>query len=267
MPIILSIVLLIYMALAALAWFWQQKRNPQDYPARLEQILLAPTLLAHGISIAMPILSDRLVIMGLGYAVAVITWLMLALYFAGSFFYRLRGLQLLLFPLAAVFLLFGMIFPGEYLAYKLENAPFLLHIATSLLSYSLFGITCLIAVLILWLRRALHKHQFRHGLGFLPPLLSLEKFMFQSMWLGFVVLTVALVSGTFFAEIVFGRPAIFTHKTLLTGIAWLIYAVLLLKRSMTSWRGKSAAIWSIIAFAFMMFGYVGSKFVSEVILK
>lgn len=58
----------------------------------------------------------------------------------------------------------------------------------------------------------------------------------------------------------------FTHKTIFSIVSWFIYAGLLLKRSMTAWRGKRPAVWTIVGFISLMLAYVGSKFVLEVIL-
>ena len=56
--------------------------------------------------------------------------------------------------------------------------------------------------------------------------------MFRGMLAGFVLLTYSVVSGTFFAESVFGKPLTFTHKTMFGILSWLIYGGLLLKHSM-----------------------------------
>ena len=101
----------------------------------------------------------------------------------------------------------------------------------------------------------------------LPPLLSIEKLMFQGLWAGFALLTVAVVSGTFFAEAVFGQAAALTHKTVFGVISWLIYAVILFKHHTQAWRGKKAAQWMLVAFACLMLAYIGSKFVLEIVLQ
>ena len=124
----------------------------------------------------------------------------------------------------------------------------MLHIGTSLLAYGLFGIVTLLAVLILLLNHDLHKKRFSPLVSFLPPLLSLEKLMFQGMWAGFLLLTYSVVSGMFFTEDVFGQPVHFTHKTMFGILSWLIYGGLLLKHGMTAWRGKKAAVWTIVGF-------------------
>ncbi|SUB32361.1 CcsA-like protein [Neisseria gonorrhoeae] len=145
---------------------------------------------------------------------------------------------MLLYPCAALMLLSGLVFPGKFSGYEITDFPFMLHIGTSLLAYGLFGIATLLSVLSLLLHRSLHRRNFSKLAGFLPSLLSLEKLMFQAMWAGFILLTYSVVSGTFFAEAVFGKPMTFTHKTVFGILSWLIYGGLLLKHSMTAWRGK-----------------------------
>lgn len=266
MPFLMIILITIYAALGILAWYWRSHKDAQTYPIRLEQAILAITLLLHGVAVVLPVAVDRVLIMGWGYAVSVLVWLILVMYFAGGFFYRLRGLQLLLYPLSVLFLTLAMVFPGQHIGYQLNHVPFLLHIIASLLAYSLFALTAVFAILILWLSHSLHTHRFRSNMSFLPPLLSLEKLMFQGMWIGFILLTLSLVSGTFFAESLFGQATTLNHKTIFGVLSWLIYASLLLKRSMTAWRGKRVAVWTLLGFISLMLAYIGSKFALEVLL-
>ena len=79
------------------------------------------------------------------------------------------------------------------------------HIGTSLLAYGLFGIVTLFAVLILLLNRNLHRRRVSSLSGFLPSLLSLEKLMFR-MWVGFILLTYSVVSGTFLQKLYSVNP-------------------------------------------------------------
>ncbi|MDO4879030.1 MAG: cytochrome c biogenesis protein CcsA [Neisseria sp.] len=266
MPTALICLMPVYAALGVFAWYWRLKRDAASYPQGLEAGVLAVALLLHGALVLMPVLAGRELILGFGYACALIVWLMLMLYLAGVFFYRLRGLQLLLYPLSAMILLLAVLFPGSPVSYRLADWPSMLHIVSSLLAYSLFGITALVALLMLWLSRDLHRHRLAPSRSFLPPLLSLEKMMFQGMWVGFALLTVSVISGTFFSEATLGKPAAFTHKTVFGVLSWFIYAGLLLKRSMTAWRGKRAAVWTVIGFVSLMLAYAGSKFVLEVLL-
>ena len=76
----------------------------------------------------------------------------------------------------------------------------------------------------------------------LPPLLTLERFMFRMVAAGFVLLTLTLVSGAFFSEQLFGRPMTFNHKNLFSLLGWLAFAVLLFGRWRYGWRGRPAAV-------------------------
>ena len=266
MPIILICLMLPYAGLGAFVWQRHRKYGNKAYPLKAELAVLGVALLVHGAALLMPVLRDNVLITGFGYSVSLIVWLMLMMYCLGSFFYCLRGLQLLLYPCATVALLLGWVFPGKFVGYQINDLPFMLHIVSSLLAYGLFGIVTLFAVLILLLNRNLHRRRASALSNFLPPLLSLEKLMFRGMLAGFVLLTYSVVSGTFFAESVFGKPLTFTHKTMFGILSWLIYGGLLLKHSMTAWRGKKAAVWTIIGFVSLLLAYVGSKFVLEIVL-
>lgn len=267
MPIVLICLMLVYAGLSGFVWIHYKKHRDAAYPIKAELLVLSSALLIHGMALLVPVLQDQVLITGFGYSISLIVWLMLMMYCLGSFFYCLRGLQLLLYPCATVGLLLGTLFPGKFIGYQINDVPFMLHIGTSLLAYGLFGIVTLFAVLILLLNRSLHKRKMSALVTFLPPLLSLEKLMFRGMLVGFILLTYSVVSGTFFAKSVFGKPVTFTHKTVFGILSWLIYGGLLLKHSMTAWRGKKAAIWTIIGFISLVLAYVGSKFVLEVILQ
>lgn len=267
MPTVFICLLVVYAGLGAFAWYCQQQGRSKDYPWRTELPVLGAALTAHGAALLMPVIQDKILIMGFGYSISLIVWMMLFIYFVGSFFYSLRGLQLLLYPCAVMMLFLGLVFPGKFIGYKIADLPFMLHIGASLFAYGLFGIATLLSVLTILLHRSLHRRSFSKFTGFLPPLLSLERLMFQTMLAGFILLTYSVVSGTFFAEAVFGKPMTFTHKTVFGILSWLIYGGLLLKHGMTSWRGKNVAVWTIIGFVSLMIAYIGSKFVLEIILQ
>jgi ABC-type uncharacterized transport system permease subunit len=84
--------------------------------------------------------------------------------------------------------------------------------------------------------------------------------------LGFILLTITLISGSFFSDEIFQVPLIINHKLIFSICAWLIYAILLLGRILFGWRGKKAIKFSLIAFIFLFLAYFGSKFVVEILL-
>jgi ABC-type uncharacterized transport system permease subunit len=100
----------------------------------------------------------------------------------------------------------------------------------------------------------------------LPPLQTMERFMFQMLGVGFVLLTATLVSGVFFSEQVFGKPFKLTHHILLSAIGWAVFGVLLAGRRLYGWRGQTAVRLTLAGFTLLLLGYFGSKFVLEVLL-
>ncbi|MDN0077284.1 cytochrome c biogenesis protein CcsA [Crenobacter sp. SG2303] len=268
--LLLALSLLLIVAYGAFSWhFFSHWRGAPSWPRdpRMEHSLLGILLTVQAFCVLVPLVHGQLVALGVGHAVALVAWLMLVIYWTGSFFYRLEGLQLFLMPLALVTLALALLLPGSHPGYALTNPAFMLHLFVSMLAYSLFAISALLAVLMLALERALHRKRWTPLVKTLPPLLTLEKLMFRVIGWGFVLLSLTLVSGVLFSEQLFGKPATFTHKTLFGLISWLLFGTLLYGRSRHGWRGKLAIRWTLTGFVALMLAYVGSKVVLELILQ
>ena len=81
-----------------------------------------------------------------------------------------------------------------------------------------------------------------------------------------MLLTLALLSGFLFSEQLFGKPVTFTHKNVFSVAGWLAFATLLFGRVRYGWRGRTALRWILAGTLLLVLGYLGSKFVSEVLL-
>lgn len=265
MAVLFVLLGLLYGGLGVFAWWFGRQNARRPYPLKGELLLLAALLPAHAAAVWQPLLLSRFP-NGIGYALCLITWLMLLLYWCGSFFYPLKGLQLLLYPFAALSMLAAAQWPAPGADYAVDNMPFALHVGASVLSYSLFGIAALLALLVLLLNRCLRNHRISPLISFLPPLLSLEKLMFQSMLAGFVLLSISVGGALLFPLEIFGKPLALTHKSVFGVLSWLVYAGILLLHRTRRWRGHTAALWCVAGFVCLMLAYVGSKFVLQVLL-
>jgi len=92
----------------------------------------------------------------------------------------------------------------------------------------------------------------------------MEHFLFQLIAAGFALLTLALFTGLIFVQNLFAQHLV--HKTVLSLLAWLVFAVLLWGRWRFGWRGRTAIRWTLGGFASLMLAYFGSKLVLELIL-
>ncbi len=204
-----------------------------------------------------------------GDALSAIVWLALAVYALSSLRQPVDALQALILPIAAVAVLLPLWLTGEPM--QLAASPlFLVHIALSLLAYALFTIAALHAGMMALFEKRLHSHDMNRALSNLPPLLTLERLLFDIIGIGFVLLTLALASGILFSEQVFGKPFSFNHftqhKTVFALLSWMTYAGLLAGRKRYGWRGRTAIAWSLTGFAMLVLAYIGSKIILQLLL-
>ncbi|AXF84902.1 Inner membrane protein YpjD [Ephemeroptericola cinctiostellae] len=148
--------------------------------------------------------------------------------------------------------------------------PFI-HIAIAIATTFAF-VTAFGVAILLWVQTR-RLHDIRGGQGAsswldrVPPVLSLERILFRVLWIGFVLLSVLVLSGMFFGEQVWGRPLVLSHKVVFTTLAWALFGVLLAGRSLAGWRGLTAVRATIFGFALLFLAYAGTHFVMDVVLK
>ena len=98
----------------------------------------------------------------------------------------------------------------------------------------------------------------------LPPLQTMETLLFQMIGLGLALLTASLLTGTLYIEDMFAQHLV--HKTILSMVAWVVFATLLWGRWRFGWRGRTAIRWTLSGFVVLLLAYIGSKLVIEIIL-
>lgn len=274
MPLILAY-LATALLYALLGWyFWRTKWQPSGLRTSdaspqpgLERFAILPPFLLHGYILYITVLAGPGLMLGFGQAVSVVVWITAGIYFAGSFFYSLEGLQTLLSPVAAVAVMLPLVFPEIHPLANTEVPAFRFHLLIALLAYSLFTVAALHALLMDLVERRLHHAARPTVFANLPPLLTMESLLFKVLWTGFILLTLTLASGILFSEEVFGKALPFTHKTLFGLLSWCIFAALLGGRLVYGWRGRVALRLTLAGFIALLLAYVGSKFVLEVILR
>jgi len=93
----------------------------------------------------------------------------------------------------------------------------------------------------------------------------METLLFQMIGIGFILLSLSLLSGIFFLQDILAQHLV--HKTFLSISAWVVFAILLWGHWRYGWRGKVAIRWTISGFVVLMLAYFGSKMVLELILN
>ena len=197
-------------------------------------------------------------------AASLVGWLMAAFLLLATLRQPVENLGIVILPVAAVTALLSLIFGHAHGSSAPIGADIDWHILFSMVAYSLLGIAAAQALL-LWVQE--YHLRNRHPGGFirrLPPLQTMEEMLFQLLRLGFVVLTVALVTGVLSLDNIFAQHLV--HKTVLSITAWIVFAMLLFGHWRFGWRGRTAVRWTLGGFLTLMLAYFGTKLVLQFIL-
>ncbi len=177
----------------------------------------------------------------------------------------LQNLLVVLFPLSALAVLVSHYAP-DTARIPIDLPPrILLHIGSSILAYAVLTLAAAQAALL-----AVQDHQLKHRhtrglIQILPPLQLMETMLFELLWVGEILLSVAILSGFVFLDDIFAQQLV--HKTVLTLGAWLLIAVLLWGHYHLGWRSKTAVRLTLSGFALLVLAFFGTKMVLELILQ
>lgn len=197
-------------------------------------------------------------------AASLVGWLMAAILLLATLRQPVENLGIVILPVAAATALLSLIFGRTHGSSVPIGVDVDWHILFSMVAYSLLGVAAAQALL-LWVQE--YHLRNRHPGGFirmLPPLQTMEEMLFQLLRLGFVVLTIALITGALSLDNIFAQHLV--HKTVLSITAWVVFAVLLFGHWRFGWRGRTAIRWTLGGFLTLMLAYFGTKLVLQFIL-
>ncbi len=231
---------------------------------RLAMMLGTAGVILHTFAIYQGMSADHGINLSITNIASVLGWLTAALLIIGSIKQPLESLALIFFPIAAISLLFAELFPEHGQISKQLPFGIQIHILLSILAYSLLSIAALQAIVLAYADNSLRKRKPIPIIRMLPPLQTMETHLFRLIWCGILLLTLSLVSGFHFVEDMMAQHLV--HKTVLSVIAWLVFAVLLFGRHQYGWRGRTAIRFTLVGMALLILAFFGSKVVLELIL-
>jgi ABC-type uncharacterized transport system permease subunit len=227
----------------------------------------AAAILLDAVALDEPIARARF---GFAPALSVTTWLVLGVYAVESRRLGLPSVRRALAGLAAGAVVLAWLFPGQ--THPMSGSPWApLHWLTGFASYGLIGAALLHAALLRHAEKQMRSTSGGSGQipapGALPgqalgmPLLRLESLTLRFVAAGFIMLSLTLILGAWFAT-----PWKWDHKTVFSVMSWAVFATLLIGRARFGWRGRQAVRWLIAGSTLLLLAYVGSRFVLEVVL-
>jgi len=186
-------------------------------------------------------------------------WLIAVFILVMTLFRSVEVLALITFPLAAISILLVLRFPEAEIIKTSSSPDALFHILLSIVTFCVLCVAGLLALLLALQDSMLRK---KCGVAFiekLPALESLERLLFQVNGLGFVLLSVLIITSIYFYYAILWHSETLFQKTLLAATAWVIFAVLMLGRFAFGWRGRKAIYGTLVGVLLLFVAYFGSK--------
>ncbi len=138
------------------------------------------------------------------------------------------------------------------------------HISIALIAYCILIIATLYAFQVTYINMKLKKKNLT-AVVHLPPLMHVERQLFNILAVGTIALFASEIIGLFFLEGFFAKANI--HKTVLSLVALVLYTVILFGHFKQGWRGHKVLVLIISASALLTLSYFGSRFVREFLLS
>jgi len=196
---------------------------------------------------------------GLATSACFISWVVATLLFLTSLTKPVQVIGILVYPLTAISVILLLLFPDTNS--KLISISIASHVFLSVGAYALLAIAVAQSILLKIQERLLHDHNINPFINKLPPLQTMEDFLFQTLEMGCILLTLSLASGFIFVDEFFEQNL--SYKTFLSVIAWIVFVAIVIGHRIIGWRGKNAILATQIAFSVLVLAYFGTKLVLE----
>jgi cytochrome c-type biogenesis protein CcsB len=192
-------------------------------------------------------------------ALSFFSWAIIGAYLILQLKFRLMVLGSFVAPFAAFLMLISSTIPGmEMVAKPIYRSIWLtVHIGTIFMGNGMFAVTFMAAIMYLVQEHQIKRKKLGSIYSRLPSLQTLDSINYYSLMYGFPLLTIGMITGSIYAQYALGSYWRWDPKETWSLITWLLYATLLHERVTVGWRGRRAAIMSIICFLVLLFLFFG----------
>jgi cytochrome c-type biogenesis protein CcsB len=188
------------------------------------------------------------------------TWCIVLLFFVLEFKYKIDLLGAFIMPIVLVLMLSSSMLPRGIepaLNPVLKSYWLGIHTTLAFLGDAAFAMACGVGIMYLIQERYLKSKHLSSLFQRLPSIQVLDEINYRLITLGFPLLTLAIITGVIWANTAWGTYWRWDPKEVWSLITWIIYALVLHLRLSIGWRGKKAAILSIIGFCIVIFTFFG----------
>jgi ABC-type uncharacterized transport system permease subunit len=187
---------------------------------------------------------------GIHFAMSVVSLLACTLYLVMRRRYRIDVVGAFVAPLALTFLLASYLVAAAEPDPRFRSTILPVHVTVNLLGYALFSLAFAAAVTYLLQEKRLKEKRLLGVFRRLPSLDALDRAEHRFLLAGFPLLTIGILTGTYWAHEIEGGSAADVARAILGYSTWALFAAVLCLRAGAGWRGRRAAYGTIAGFAF-----------------
>jgi len=203
--------------------------------------------------------AGHLPITSLHEASSFFAWCIVLIFFFLEYRYRVDLLGPFTMPVVFVLMLSSSILPREIkpLSPVLQSYWLGIHTFLAFLGDAAFATAFGVGIMYLIQEHHLKSKHLGGLFQRLPNLQILDEINYKLITLGFPLLTLAIITGALWAESAWGSYWRWDPKEVWSLITWFIYALVLHARLTAGWRGRKAAMLSIVGFISVIFTFFG----------
>jgi len=209
--------------------------------------------------VARYVISGHIPIANLHEASSFFSWCIVLLFFYLEYRYKLGLLGSFIMPVVFILMLSSSMLPRkiEPLSPVLQSYWLGIHTVLAFIGDAAFALAFGIGLMYLIQEHYVKSKHIGGLFKKLPSLQTLDEINYRLITIGFPLLTLAIITGALWAESAWGSYWRWDPKEVWSLITWFIYASVLHVRLTVGWRGKRAAILSIIGFCAVLFTFFG----------
>jgi cytochrome c-type biogenesis protein CcsB len=183
-------------------------------------------------------------------ALCFFAWFISLTFITANFRYKINVLGAFILPLVSLLTIASQLVWEENHAIPapLNSVWVHFHVTVAFLAYAAFFLTFVAGLMYLIQEKELKKKHFRFMYFRLPSLQVCDELLRRSLFVGFVAMSLTIISGAIYAQQAWGSYWNWDPKETASLITWGIYLVLLNYRLSPKWRGRRAAYISIAGF-------------------
>jgi cytochrome c-type biogenesis protein CcsB len=197
-----------------------------------------------------------------------IAWAIAGYYLSAVPRHKARALPIVLLSVTFGMTLLSLLLPEQQASEAMVNIItastftriiFPVHVTMLILSYAAFVVTLAGGIMYLIQERELKAKRFGAAFKWLPALNTCDEIGYRSLTIGFVMLTLGMVTGMMWGKQHDGR---FWHndpKEVMALVTWIVYLGIMHYRLTAGWRGRRVAWMAIGGFVAVLMTFIGAR--------